>query len=97
MGASIPEDGEYKFRIINENKDKATVFYKNGGKWEKIKSSNRGKYVKFTVDSPEVTIAVRYESALLSKCITAAVIVLILAAAVFVTVTVVKKHKRKKS
>lgn len=97
MGASVPEDGEYKFRIINENKDKATVFYKNGGKWEKIKSSNRGKYVKFTVDSPEVTIAVRYESALLSKCITAAVIVLILAAAVFLTVTVVKKHKRRKS
>ncbi len=94
IGADVPEDGNYNFRIINENKDKATVWYKRDGKWEKLHTSNRGKYVKFTVDSPNVTVAVRYESALLSKCITAAVIILVLAAAAFVIIRIVKKKKK---
>lgn len=96
IGADAPDDGAYKFRIINENKDKATVWCEKDGEWKKLDSSNRGKYVKFTADSPSITVAVRYESALLSKCITAAGIVLALAAAAFVITRLIKKRRKKR-
>lgn len=50
-------------RLLNEKKDKATVWLLKDGKWEKVKSESRGKYVRLQVEGCENTVCVKYERA----------------------------------
>lgn len=47
-------------RLLNESKDKATVWCLNDGKWEEIKTSKRGKYIIAEVKGSENTLCIGY-------------------------------------
>lgn len=50
-----------RLRILNENKDKTTVWILSGGKWEKVKATNNGKYTILKMNGTKSTICVKYE------------------------------------
>lgn len=88
-GSGIDDGSEVKLRLINENKDKVSVWYKKDGEWIKTDSQNRGRYVKFSVDSTSVTVCVEHKG---SSLITALISLTILALGTSLVIIIIKKR-----
>lgn len=56
----IKETDNVVLRILNENKDKVTVWILNEGKWEQIKAYNRGKYAVLKTQGTHNVICLKY-------------------------------------
>lgn len=50
-------------RLLNENKEKVSVWQKNGEDWKELDTKNRGKYVVCKIDGTEGTLCISYEGA----------------------------------
>lgn len=60
LNSNLKKTDPLDFRILNEDKNKAEVWQYSNGKWEKLDTSNRGKYVKMQLNSPKASICVKY-------------------------------------
>lgn len=94
-GSGLDDGSEVKLRLINENKDNVTVWYKKDGKWVKTDSQNRGKYVKFTVDRTNVTVCVEHNGASFSWIFVLAAFAL--ASGIFIAFMKKRSNKNKAS
>lgn len=47
-------------RILNENKDKVTAWILKGDKWEKVETTDKGKYVLLQANGTQNTICLKY-------------------------------------
>lgn len=60
-GTDIKTEDKVTLRILNENKDKVTVWQQQDGHWTKIKASARGKYTILETAGAEATLCLKYE------------------------------------
>lgn len=63
LGSNLKKSDPLNFRMLNSDKKKAEVWQYSDGKWEKLDTSSRGKYVKMQLGSPKSTICVKYTDA----------------------------------
>lgn len=61
LNTDISESDTVSLRILNENKDKTTAWCLTDGKWEKIKTTSRGKYTVLQTVGTKNTICLKYE------------------------------------
>ena len=61
INTDIGTDETVKMRLLNENKDKATIWCLKNDKWEKVDINKNGKYVTFELNGTENSICVQYE------------------------------------
>lgn len=61
LNSDVKDDDSVTVRLLNENKDKATIWLSEDGKWKKLKSSSRGKYEIVRVSGTENTLCVKYD------------------------------------
>lgn len=57
---NIQETDTVTMRILNENKDKVTAWVLKSGKWEQIKTSDRGKYTVLQTQGTNNVICLKY-------------------------------------
>lgn len=57
----IKKNEPIRFRILNENKDRATVWQLKNGKWEKLKTQSNGKYTIVSLNGTENTVCIRFD------------------------------------
>lgn len=92
----IQADGTVTVRLLNESenksKEKVTVWQLKDGKWEKLKASERGKYVIVEITGAESTVCLQYSKKASNPIIIISVIILL---SVCVCVILRKKLKRK--
>lgn len=94
LNTDIKETDTVKIRILNENKDKVTVWRKTDGDWQKIRCSSRGKYVITETVGTTSELCLRYEKKAFGVLWTAAAGAVV-AAAAFAVFAIVKKSRRK--
>lgn len=56
----IQENETVAVRILNENKSKVTAWILNGNNWEKVKTSDKGKYTILETNGTQNTICLKY-------------------------------------
>lgn len=89
--ADVAETETVTVRLLNENKDKVTVWQLKNGEWERIKTGKKGKYSTMRLAGAKNTVCVRYDkSAFAFGWIIAAAAIAIVAFAVLLV-----KKKRK--
>lgn len=71
LNTSVKDDETVTLRILNENKSKITAWTIKDGRPQKIKTSDRGKYIKLQTNGTNNTICLKFEekSHILSVCI----------------------------
>lgn len=83
-------------RLLNEDKEKVSVWQKNGEDWKELDTKNRGKYVVCKIDGTEGTLCISYEGAakktLLFVCMAGIAAVVV----IFGAVKLKKGRKQKK-
>lgn len=57
----IGESDTVTVRLLNENKDRITVWRRNYGGWEKIKTSKKGKYAVAELVGTKNTVCIKYD------------------------------------
>ena len=60
LNSNIKDGDTVTLRMLNENQRKVTAWRLNDGKWEKIKISEKGKYILFDVEGTENTVCLQY-------------------------------------
>lgn len=88
--SSITDTDVVNVRILNENKNKITAWQLKDGKWEKLKTSDKGKYVSIQTTGANSTVCLRYEKRHFSAVILTAIIILIIVAVIII---IIKKKK----
>lgn len=78
-------------RILNENKDKVTAQVLKNGTWEKVKTTNKGKYVILETTGTQNTISLKYEQRDFNVFWLILIVLLVIA---FLCVSKFKKFKR---
>lgn len=86
---TVGDTDEVTLHIVNENKDKVTAWTLNGGKWEKVKVCERGKYVLIENVGAKGTVCLKYESK--NRLVLWIVLIAVVLAAV-VTMIILKKR-----
>lgn len=61
LNTDIGDTDTVNVRILNENKDKVTAWRMSEGKWEKIKTTDKGKYVIVEAIGSESTFCLKFE------------------------------------
>ena len=83
-------------RLLNEDKEKVSVYQKDGESWKELDTKNRGKYVVCKIDGTEGTLCISYEGAakktLLYVCVAGVAAVVV----IFGVVKLKKGRKKKK-
>lgn len=92
LNSKVSEDDDTTFRILNEDKQKVTAWILKNGKWEKIKTSSKGKYVVLKAKGGENTVCLKYEKRSLSIL---AIILFLIIIALAVALLLIKKKKIK--
>lgn len=59
--AELKDEDTVTVRILNENKDKVTVWRLENGKWEQIKASKKGKYTVMQIMGQNSTVCLKYD------------------------------------
>lgn len=91
-GSDIQEDETVKIRLLNENKNKVTLWQFSNGEWEKIKTSSKGKYAIAELSGTENTVCICYEGKTFGFVWIITIISLI--SAIAVAITTIKKRKK---
>lgn len=99
LNSNLKKSDPLDFRMLNADKDKTEVWQYVNGKWEKVDTSKRGKYVKMHLNSPKSTICIKYINATRTVGLIigiAAVAVLLILAFIFrkKIILLIKKKKR---
>lgn len=60
LHTEVRDGDSVRFRLLNENKDKVSAWILQNGKWEKLKTAEKGKYVLLEGNGTQQTICLRY-------------------------------------
>lgn len=91
------EDNEpVKIRILNENRNNVTVWRLDGGKWEKLKTEDNGKYVITEVLGAKSTVCIRYGNKSFKLLLTVILLSVFVCIIVTVAAVLIKRKKRSK-
>ena len=83
-------------RLLNENKEKVSVWQKNGEDWKELDTKNRGKYVVCKIDGTEGTLCISYEGAAKKTMLFVCMAGIAAVAVIFGAVKLKKGRKQKK-
>jgi len=83
-------------RLLNENKEKVSVWQKNGEDWKELDTKNRGKYVVCKIDGTEGTLCISYEGAAKKTLLFVCMAGIAAVAVIFGAVKLKKGRKQKK-
>lgn len=61
VGADAAADDIITLRLLNERKEKVSVWERKNGNWEKVQTADKGKYVRLQTHGTESTLRIRYE------------------------------------
>lgn len=89
LNTDISETDSVNIRILSENKNKATAWVLTDGKWEKTKTTLKGKYTVLQVRGSHGTVCLKYENHSFGY-----IIILALILALAAVLTVLKKRCR---
>ena len=83
-------------RLLNEDKEKVSVWQKNGEDWKELDTKNRGKYVVCKIDGTEGTLCISYEGAAKKTMLFVCMAGIAAVAVIFGAVKLKKGRKQKK-
>ena len=90
---AIKDNETVTLRLLNENKDKVTVWLLNGSNWELLKTSNRGKYVIVNTTGTSSTICLQYTKAKFSLLLLIMILIIIIVLIVGSVFLIKRKRK----
>lgn len=61
VGTDIAAEEAVMLRLLNEQKEKVTVWEMKDGNWEKVQTTDKGKYVRLQTHGTDCTLRIRYE------------------------------------
>lgn len=92
-----PEDMKATtLRLLNEDKEKVSVWQRDGESWKELDTKARGKYVICTIDGTEGTLCISYEGAAKKTLLFVCMAGIAAVVAVFGAVKLKKGRKQKK-
>ena len=83
-------------RLLNEDKEKVSVWQKNGEDWKELDTKNRGKYVVCKINGTEGTLCISYEGAAKKTLLFVCMAGIAAVAVIFGAVKLKKGRKQKK-